>query len=199
MKPSNRIPLIVAGVVVLAVVAGTFVLRGRDTVLDPPEAQPVAGAPIADATGDAVPAGAAPVRAAQAATSPDESALGHVERRKEMRESQQARIKALREESAQRFASEQVDPAWAPAKIEELTSVASDPSFAVAEAEPQQLSVDCRSSTCRIDGQFETASKAEDWILMYMSSVGSRMPNSVVSRSRNADGSTRVEIYGRGR
>ncbi|MGY0652689.1 hypothetical protein ACW7GZ_12690 [Luteimonas sp. A537] len=199
MKPSNRIPLIAAGVVVLAVVAGTFVLRGRETADVHGPTQQVAEAPMAAVPGTAPP-DATRVQAPQADRSQrDESVLGHVERRAEMREEHRARIKTLREESAQRFASEQVDPAWAPGKIDELTNLASEPAFAIANAEPQQLSVDCRSSTCRIDGQFETSSKAEDWILMYMSGVGSRMPNSVVSRSTNPDGSTRVEIYGRGR
>ena len=199
MKPSNRIPLIAAGVVVLAVIAGTFVLRGRDQVDTHDPAQQVAEAPVASVPG-AAPPEATRVRTPQADRSlRDEGVLAHVERRAEMRDEHQARIRTLREESAQRFASEQVDPAWAPGKIKELTSLASEPEFAVANAKPQQLSVDCRSSTCRIDGQFETNGKAEDWILMYMSGVGSGMPNSVVSRSTNPDGTTRVEIYGRAR
>lgn len=195
MKPSNRIPLIIAGVVVVAVVAGTFVLRDRD-VVEP------AGVP--EAVAEAAPA-AAPARApAPARPVVDRQEIGErlvdeVERRAQMRKAQEERTRALREASIQRYTSEQVDPAWAPGKINELTGLADDPGFETANAQPQSLNVDCRSSMCRIEGQFETAGKAEDWILMYMSGVGSAMPNSVVSRRRNPDGTTRVEIYGRGR
>ena len=116
-----------------------------------------------------------------------------------MRREHEARNRALREESEQRFASEQVDPAWAPQKERELRDVASQETFEVAGANPTSLSIDCRSSMCRLNGEFESNGKGEDWILMYMSSVGSSMPNSIVSRTRNPDGSMRVEIYGRAR
>jgi|SRR5690554_3517081 len=197
MKPSNRIPLVAATLVVLAVVAGTFILRGRDTpALD--SGQPDA---IAAADSNAAPP-PPPLAGAGSAERPGTAGLApgdHGARRAAMRQEQAERTRALREQSAQRFASEQVDPAWAPQKESELTAVASQPGFEVANAQPASLSVDCRSSMCRIDGQFESNGKAEDWILIYMSSVGSAMPNSVVSRSRNPDGSMRVEIYGRAR
>lgn len=196
MKPGNRIPLVIAGVVVVAVVAGTFVLRGRDAVA-PAHTQ-------ADAIADAAPASTMPPPAAPARPVAERGEIGErlaneVERRTEARRAQEERTRALLEASIQRYTSEQVDPAWAPGKITELRGVANDPGFETANAQPQSLSVDCRSSMCRLDGQFETAGKAEDWILMYMSGVGSSMPNSVVTRERNPDGTTRVEIYGRAR
>lgn len=200
MNSSNRVPLIAAAVVVVAVVAGTFVLRGRDGAVPSDDGVAVDGG-SAQPPVDALP----PVPAGQRAAEPvsrdriQEQMLDHVERRTQMRREHDARTKALREQSEQRFASEQVDPAWAPQKTAELKGLANDPGFEVADAQPQNLSVDCRSSMCRIDGQFETSGKAEDWILMYMSSAGTAMPNAVVSRSRNADGSMRVEIYGRAR
>lgn len=201
MKPSNRIPFIAAALVLVAVVVGTFVLRGRDRDVSREDATATAGS-----AGDAQPSAAAPpAPAARRAADPLDAAgiqdqmLDHAERRTKMRQEHEARTKALREQSEQRFASEQVDPAWAPQKTAELTNLTNDAGFEMADAKPQNLSIDCRSSMCRIDGQFESSGKAEDWILMYMSSVGGAMPNAVVSRSRNADGSTRVEIYGRAR
>lgn len=198
MKSSNTVPLIAAVVVVVAVVAGTFVLRGRD-------GRDVSDDSLAVAAGSTRPVDA-PSRTAAPRTVPpvgsgqvEEQMLEHVERRTQMRREQEERTKALREQSEQRFASEQIDPGWAPQKTAELNGLANDPGFEAAGAQPQSLSIDCRSSMCRIDGQFETSGKAEDWILMYMASLGSAMPNSIVSRSRNADGSTRVEIYGRAR
>ena len=64
---------------------------------------------------------------------------------------------------------------------------------------PKDLRVDCKSSMCRLDSSFATNGQAEDWVLLYMSSVGSALPNAVVSRVPNPDGTTRVEIYGRAR
>ncbi|MGY1457512.1 MULTISPECIES: hypothetical protein [unclassified Luteimonas] len=198
MKPSNRIPLVVATVVVLAVVAGTFVLRGRDkATLDD------ANVAAQDAPADAAiaPPPAPPVSPGDAGRGQSAEDLrgDHVARRAQMRRDHEARISELREQSAQRYASEQVDPAWAPQKESELKDVANQPGFEVAGAQPRSLSIDCRSSMCRINGEFESNGKAEDWILVYMSSVGSSMPNSVVSRKRNPDGSMGVEIYGRAR
>lgn len=199
MKPSNRIPLVAAVVVVLAVVVATFVFRGRDgTGAGQPDAASPEAAPQPSAQ-----AGAAPPRRAgtpaQDRLGLQESVLDHVEQRAEMRRQHEERTRALREQSAQRFASEQVDPAWAPQKVSALSAIADDPGFEAAGAQPKSLNVDCRSSMCRIEGQFASSGVAEDWILMYMSSVGGEMPNSIVSRSRNPDGSMRVEIYGRAR
>lgn len=199
MKPSNRIPLVAAVVVVVAVVVATFMFRGRDdTGAGQSEAAPQEAAPQSSVQAGPVP----PRRKAaggQDRSGLQEGVLERVEQRAEMRRQHDERTRALREQSAQRFASEQVDPAWAPQKTSALSAIADDPGFEVAGAQPKSLNVDCRSSMCRIEGQFASSGVAEDWILMYMSSVGSEMPNSVVSRSRNPDGSTRVEIYGRAR
>ena len=64
---------------------------------------------------------------------------------------------------------------------------------------PRSLDIDCKSSMCRVGGSFASNGDAEDWVLIYMSSVGSTLPNAVVSRSANPDGTTSVQIYGRAR
>lgn len=198
MKPGNRIPLIAATAVVVAVVAGTFILRGRDqAATDDTAVATEAGAPAATASGP--PVARASARAGGDREDAARAVVDQVERRTMLREEHEARTLALREQSEQRYASEQVDPEWAPGKERELGDVASQPVFDAADAQPASLDIDCRSSMCRINGQFDTSSKAEDWILMYMSSVGGRMPNSVVSRHRNPDGTMAVEIYGRAR
>lgn len=199
MKPGNRIPLVAATVVVLAVVAGTFILRGRDQArVDEATAadDSAAHAPVARAT---PPDARASARGPAGGATPAEAMVDQVERRAKLREAHEARTRELREQSERRYASEQVDPSWAPEKERELTGLAGQEVFDLAGARPSSLDIDCRSSMCRINGQFESSSQAEDWILMYMSSVGSSMPNSVVSRRRNPDGSMAVEIYGRGR
>jgi hypothetical protein len=195
MKPNNRIPLLVAAAIVLVVIAGTVIQRGRDSTV-------VAEAQVADAAAPAAgePAAAPPpARRAVDRAQAQGQLVDHVARRSKMREEHAARTRALREQSEQRFASEQVDPAWAPQKEGVLTGLANQSQFETAAAQPRSLDIDCRSSMCRIDGEFETGGKAEDWILMYMSSVGSEMPNAVVSRKPNPDGTMRVQIYGRAR
>lgn len=199
MKPGNRIPIVAATLVVLAVVAGTFILRGRDQArVDEAMAVDSATSPAALAPA-APPDARASARAPAAGTMSGEAMADQVERRAKLREAHEARTRELREQSERRYASEQVDPSWAPGKESELTGLAGQEAFDLAGARPSSLDIDCRSSMCRINGQFESSTQAEDWILMYMSSVGSRMPNSVVSRRRNPDGSMSVEIYGRGR
>ena len=204
MKSNARIPLIFGGLVAVAVVVGTLYMRNDAG----PAALDAAQGPATGADGQPPPALATsvppPGRAGGGAVrGADQSVEGqlvsHLEKRAEAREEHAARTRELKERSVARFASEKVDPAWAPAKETELSGLATNAAFEQAGAKPRSLSVDCRSSMCRLDGQFDSRSQAEDWVMMYMSSVGGAMPNSIVSRTQAADGSTRVEIYGRGR
>lgn len=197
MEPNRKIPLLVAGVIVVAVVAGTIIQRGRDTGTDTVAVAPPPETSQAGLAGPPPPASTAPNGSGR--TGAREQIADQVASRSQRREELAARTRALREESEQRFASERVDPAWAPQKESTLGQIADRPQFETAGAQPRSLSVECRSSMCRIDSQFETSGQAEDWILMYMSSVGGEMPNSIVSRSRGPDGSTRVLIHGRAR
>ncbi|MBJ6977906.1 hypothetical protein [Luteimonas sp. MC1895] len=199
MNPGTRLPLVVAAVVVVAVIAGTFILRRGEAPgpADVPQSTAAAAAdPVAQAPAPAN-RNARPARAS--GESLEQQVATQLDRRVESRAQHAARTRELREQSAARYASEQVDPAWAPQKESQLTGIASNEAFAQAGAKPTSLSVDCRSSMCRVDGAFETRSQAEDWVMMYMSSVGGTMPNSIVSRTQAEDGSTRVEIYGRAR
>jgi len=202
MKSNARIPLILGGVVAVAVIAGTLYMRNPaqgpgDAGPDLAEAGRVQPAP---ATAPAAPPARGQGRNVRTGDgSLDDQLVSQLGKRAEMREEYAARTRELKERSAARFASEQVDPAWAPAKETELSTLADSPAYEQAGAKPRRLSVDCRSSMCRLDGEFESRGQAEDWIMMYMSSVGGKMPNSIVSRTQAPDGSTRVEIYGRGR
>ena len=196
MNRSSKTPLVVAAVLVAAVVTGTIAMRGRaDSARE--------ATPPPDVAADtAAPTAAPGVRsnppAARSGT-PQAQMAERVDLRAKRREEQIARTAAMKRQSAERFAAEQVDPAWAPQKEAELTGIAKHSGFETAGVKPTDMRMDCKSSMCRIDGQFASNGEAEDWILIYMSSVGSAMPNSVVSRTQNPDGSTRVEIYGRAR
>lgn len=197
MNRNSKTPLIVAAVLVAAVVVGTIAMRGRT---DTARHEVVAPATAAETVQPAVTRGSPPPRARVARGATTEAQLAeHLERRTKGREEQIARTAAMKRQSAERFAAEQVDPAWAPQKEAELTGIANQPGFETAGVKPTSMDMDCKSSMCKIDGQFASNGEAEDWLLIYMSSVGSAMPKSVVSRTRNPDGSTRVEIYGRAR
>lgn len=199
MKPGTRLPLVVAAVVVVGVIAGTFILR-RGAAPDPADVPQSSAAAASDPVAQAqAPASRGARRAPASGESLEQQVATQLDRRAESRAQHAARTRELREQSAARYASEQVDPAWAPQKESQLTQIASNAAFEQAGAKPSSLSVDCRSSMCRVDGAFETRSQAEDWVMMYMSSVGGTMPNSIVSSSQAEDGSTRVEIYGRAR
>ncbi|MBJ6980530.1 hypothetical protein [Luteimonas sp. MC1572] len=198
MNRNNKTPLVVAAVLVAAVVIGTIAMRGQR---DPARDAALSEAPAANAVAQTAPApGNRPSRSpARQGASTEAQLIDHVARRAQRRDEQMARTAALKKQSAERFAAEQVDPAWAPQKEAELAGIAGQSGFETAGVRPTSLSMDCKSSMCKIDGQFASNGEAEDWILIYMSSVGSAMPSSVVSRTQNPDGSTRVEIYGRAR
>ena len=202
MKAGTRIPLVAATVVVLALVGATFFLRNSVTV--PAESSGVVDTRATPARGPDAAASDVAVRSAGPVARVDrgslrDQAISHTERRAEMRQEHARRSRELKARSAARYASERADPDWAPAKERELTTLAANKAFDQADARPSSLSVDCRTSMCRLDGQFATSGQAEDWVMMYMATVGDAMPNSVVSRSQSEDGSTRIEIYGRAR
>ena len=200
MKPGNRLPLLVAIAIVVAVVAATMLVRGgRGPANDDAGTAPVASDLQAPAPGARAPVAARPAPTRLQGQAIDGAVLDRVEERSRKREELRAQTAALKEQSAQRFASEQVDPTWAPAKVTELDGIAADPAFTDAGVVPTNLDIDCRSSMCRINGQFDDPGKAEDWIMLYTASVGGALPNTVISRTRNPDGTMRVEIYGRGR
>lgn len=203
MKPGSRIPIMVT-VVVLAVLASTIFLRGRGGPGPGEATEGTAGAPQPEAS--AAPGTSSSRPRAAVANSGIPAAAGapamlqeQMERRARMREEQGVRTRALRDQSAKRYDNEAVDPAWASAKESELLAFADQPEFDEVDARPASLSIDCRSSICKLDAQFENRTQAEKWIMMYTSSAGGAMPSAITSRNQNPDGSTHVEIYGRAR
>ena len=196
MAMKKTAPLILVAAVAAAIVVGTLLVRKSgvpaDVVAAPAATDEAAEAPAARRPGATPPVRQSP---AQARARVEQSA----ERRKKARDEQIRKTAELNRQAAETFRTEQVDPAWAPQKETELTDIAAIPAFETAGAVPTSMDIKCKSSMCRLESSFQTSGQAEDWILLYMSSVGSAMPNSLVSRTANPDGSTRVEIYGRAR
>lgn len=121
------------------------------------------------------------------------------EKRKRMAEATQARIRQRNTQMAERFSAEKTDPAWSGAHERELMSLQDAGPMRDAGIKPADLHAECRSSMCRIQGDFPDAGAASDWLQLYMASVGDRLPVATVHQVRNPDGSMRVEIYGIGR
>lgn len=198
MPMKSKTPLIVAAVVIAAVAIGTFVARrSADSTSDAPAATqgPAEAAPAATTSGTRAGGTGSGARAIDTRTRLQET----VARRQQSRQDQIKRSAEQREKAIDAFQREKVDPAWASKKEGELNKIAAQPVFETAGAVPKEMRVDCKSSMCRLDGSFATNGQAEDWVLLYMSSVGSAMPNSLVTRKANPDGTTSVEIYGRAR
>jgi hypothetical protein len=194
----KKAPLIVAAVVIAAVAIGTIIVRRSGDVA--PDQQIAQDNQDQDASEP--PASVSSQRAASGPSSiVDRRARLQeaVARRQDARQAQIKRSAEQRKKAAEAFQREPVDPSWAPKKEVELNSIAAQPAFETAGAVPKDMRVDCKSSMCRLDGSFATNGQAEDWVLLYMSSVGSALPNAVVTRTPNPDGTTSVEIYGRAR
>ena len=197
MAGSNRLPLLVLGGVVVAIAAATLVIRSRADA--PPEpSTPVVGAE-AESPADPLAPGAVPAAGRRPATDPERRVEAVAARREDLRARHAARTEEMREQAEKTFASERADPQWSAGKQRELDAITDQPAFAAIGVEPKRLDIECRSSMCRIEGDFASPGQADDWVLVYMSSVGSTLPNSVVTRVPNPDGSSSVRIYGRAR
>ena len=122
-----------------------------------------------------------------------------IERRARLREEAASKAEASKQKAVAAYRAEKVDQAWATQKETELSGVATSAALAQAKIVPKSFDVDCKTTVCRLNGTFSTLGEAEDWTLYYMSSVGNALPNTVVSKTQNPDGTTNVEIYGRAR
>lgn len=120
-------------------------------------------------------------------------------KRARMGEAAQARIQKRNTDMANRFSSEKADPAWSGAHEKELGSLQDSGPMHDAGAKVENFRAECRSSMCRIQGDFPNPAMASDWLQLFMGSVGDRLPVATAHQIRNPDGSVTVEIYGVGR
>lgn len=119
-----------------------------------------------------------------------------VAEREAERKSMDQLVTAGRNKLVTRYESETIDQAWASTKRVELAEFSTSAQMEAIGAQPDNLSIDCRRSTCRIGADFPSRSVAEDWSTLYLASLGSRLPNASLQTSVNSDGSTHIDIYG---
>lgn len=128
-----------------------------------------------------------------------QQAQASIARRRAMQEQLGREADAARAAAAAAFAGERVDSQWARSKQAELEAIASAPAIAASGASPISFEAQCRRTLCKLDAQFATSAQADDWSLVFTTSLGNAMPSSTVTRTPVADGSTQIEIYGKAR
>jgi hypothetical protein len=122
-----------------------------------------------------------------------------IDKRKRMAEAAQARNRERNAAMVGRFAAEKPDPAWSGSHEKALAALQDSEPMRDAGAKAANLQIDCRSTMCRIQGDFPDAGAASNWLQLYMGGVGDQLPVATAHQTRNPDGSVRVEIYGIGR
>ena len=163
---------------------------------------------------DDAPAVAQPEQQAQSATRPDPrrramplpgqplSALALQDQRQKLadkRKQVQQQVDRTQAEFAARYTNEPVDAAWAGAKEAELMGLGVSDQIRQLNAAPQNMVVDCKSSMCRITGDFATTSTGDDWITLYMNNVGDKVPMASYKYVQNPDGTVSINVYAVGR
>lgn len=93
------------------------------------------------------------------------------------------------------FRREKKDLVWAGSAESELQHIATGADMTAAGVVVDDVAIECRSSICHTTATFTSDAQADDWVMVYMSSAGTVLRGSAVSRSRSADGSVSVEIF----
>ena len=114
--------------------------------------------------------------------------------RNEQRQAQRAAI--MLADLEHRFSNERVAPAWASAKEAVIREANTGEQIAQLQAFPRQLSVQCKSSTCRVEADFQTRTQAEDWLTLFSLGLGSQLPQTAFNRIVAPDGSVRIVLLG---
>jgi hypothetical protein len=111
----------------------------------------------------------------------------------------QAIVDRTRERLIARHAAERVDPAWSNAMELELVELADSDQIRALHANVSNLEVDCRTTMCRMRGDVPSITAGDDFVTLYMTNLGSRMPEAAYRYVRDDDGALHIEIFGIGR
>jgi hypothetical protein len=121
------------------------------------------------------------------------------EKTAEKRKQVQQQVDRTQAVFAARYQNESVDAAWAGAKEAELMGLGVSDQIRQLGAEPKNMAVDCKSSMCRITGDFATMSTGDDWVTLYMNNVGDKVPVASYKYVQNPDGTVSINLYAMGR
>ena len=156
-------------------------------------AVPVAEVPVAADT-TRVEASARPTKAGRGAR--DSNLDNRQQNMEEVQKEAQRKAESQHLAFAARFAAEQVDARWAAAQQADILAASKAGQIAQLQAQPKQIDIDCKSSTCRVEADFARRSVAEDWLTLFLMNMGGGMANATYEYSTNPDGSARLTVYG---
>jgi hypothetical protein len=91
--------------------------------------------------------------------------------------------------------AEPVDAQWSAQSESAVQSASAQPVMVQSGLKPRDVSIDCRSSTCRISASFIESDDAKSWASMLVTQMGASMSQAKVAVIPRADGSSEVRIY----
>ena len=94
------------------------------------------------------------------------------------------------------YQSEHIDARWAHDREQSLVSHSVSQQIKDLKAEPKNMSVHCRSTTCLIGADFATPTAADDWLTLFATNPGTNLSNISSQVTANPDGSAHIQIYG---
>ncbi|MEO6365123.1 MAG: hypothetical protein ABIO38_03615 [Luteimonas sp.] len=187
----SRAPLILVGLVGLAVIAGAVVTsRNGNTNHESVSEHDAAGV---EASGAEAP----DVASRHRSPGPTRIEIGQ-----SVVAEKQARSKKMDDAKnavAMRFEQEPADARWSAQMEGTLQALADAPSYKESGVTPTDLRIDCRTTICKVTATHPSYSAAADWAMLYMTSSAGQLPKSFTNTTTSADGTGRVEIYGQAR
>lgn len=109
---------------------------------------------------------------------------------------QQAERKAFEQRLQAQFAADPADAGGGAAARTHLEEAVVGRDMASTGLVPDDLSVECRTTLCRVSADFAKPGDAEDWAMMYLSAAGGAISRARTVQVPRPDGTTRVIIYG---
>lgn len=190
-------PWLIVGLVVVCMAVVTIYVqrqKSRDDAVAPAQASSDTGvassrAPAAHGSRTPIP-GLSPT--AQAVS-------GRRQAMAQQRKEAQARVDRTQAAFASRYETEPVDAGWASAKEAQLAKLATSDQIRQIGVEARNLNVDCKSSMCRVTGDFDSMGAGDDWFALYMNNVAEQVPVASYKYIRNPDGTVKINVYAVGR
>lgn len=184
----------IAGGVIVALLAGTAILRLGKT--DAEAAVPTDAAPAPSAPANAPPS--QPPRIAQSREGAQlPPGMTPAQFREQRRARQVAEAERKLEGFSNTFQAERRNAAWAARAEATLSGASTSDEIAAFEASPRNFTADCRSSTCRIGADFANTGAIDDWLPLFANSMGGQMKELHYRRVLQPDGSFKLEAYAR--
>lgn len=194
-----------AGLLLLTGFISVWAFRGANTETTPPPISSTPSAESASVESDQIAplarrsAQASPrsARGVESAVFPD-LATGFAQLHQSMATSP---VKAVERDRAvadldSRHESESIDPVWSATSEQGLAAASVSPVMAQAGFNPQDVSSDCRSRTCRISARFDNSSEARHWADRLLTQMAGTLGQAKVAVLPQADGSFEVRVYG---